>query len=139
MRRSCAAVCGMRTDMMASQALGRGDQVRHRADAADARHQAGHLVERTAFGKLLEAAHLRDVEVRVFHLALAVQLDRDLAVPFQAGYGIDRDGLAHDQAPKRVSAGTSSGPPVNSAVSAAWKVSAEGGHPGRNTSTVTNS
>ena len=77
--------------------LGRGDQVRDRADAADARHQAGHLVERPAFGEALKAAHLRDVEVRVLHLALAVELDGDLAVPFKAGYGIDGDGLAHRQ------------------------------------------
>ena len=33
----------------------------------------------------------------------------------------------------------SSGAPVARAMSAAWKVSAEGGQPGRNTSTLTNS
>ena len=75
--------------------LGRGNQVRDRANAADARHQARHLVERAAFGELLKAAHLRHVEVRVLHLALAVQLDGDLAVSFQARYGIDGDRLAH--------------------------------------------
>ena len=43
--------------------LGRGDQVAHRADAADARHQRRHLVERPPFAELLEAAELRDVEL----------------------------------------------------------------------------
>src|ERR1019366_686973 len=76
--------------------LGRRDQVRHRADAADARHQAGHLVERPALGELLKSAHLRYMEMRVFNLALAVELDGDLTVAFKAGYGINGDGLAHD-------------------------------------------
>ncbi len=101
--------------------LGRGDQVRNRADAADARHQAGHLVERPALGEALKAAHLGDVEMRVLHFALVVELDGDLAVAFQARYWIDGDGLAHRtpaQAPKRVRAGISSGSPVTSAVSA---------------------
>jgi hypothetical protein len=121
--------------------LGRGQQVRDRADAADARHQAGHLVERPALGELLKAAHLGDVKVRVLDLALAVELDGDLAVAFEAGYGIDGDGLGHRklrflqqarartpkkpvwraQAPKRVRAEISSGAPVTSAVSAVWK------------------
>ena len=75
--------------------LGRGDEMRDRADAADARHQAGHLVERPALAEALEAAHLRDVKVRVLHLALVVELDGDLAVAFKARYRIDGDGLAH--------------------------------------------
>ena len=73
--------------------LGRGKKVRDRADAADARHQAGHLVERPALGETLKAAHLGDVKVRVLDLALAVELDGDLAVAFQARYRIDGDGL----------------------------------------------
>ena len=75
--------------------LGRGNQVRNRADAADARHQAGHLVERPALAEALEAAHLRHVKVRVLHFALAVELDGDFAVAFKACYRIDGDGLAH--------------------------------------------
>ncbi len=71
--------------------------MRHRADAADARHQAGHLVERPAFAEAFEAAHLRDVKVRVLNFALAVELDGDFAVAFKACYGIDGDGLAHGQ------------------------------------------
>jgi len=57
--------------------------VRDWADAADARHQAGHLIERPAFGELLKATHLRDVEMRVLDLALIVEHDGDLAVAFQ--------------------------------------------------------
>ena len=66
--------------------LGRRQQVRDRADAADARRECRHLVERPALGELLEAAHLGYMKVRVLHLALGVQLDRDLAVSFEAGY-----------------------------------------------------
>ena len=75
--------------------LGGGDEVRDGADAADAGHERGHLVERAALGEALEAAHLGDVEVRIFDFALAVELDGDLAVAFEAGDGIDGDGLCH--------------------------------------------
>ena len=57
--------------------LRRRDQVADRADAAGARHQRRHLVERPALAQLLEAAELRDVELRVRHAPLVVQLDRD--------------------------------------------------------------
>ena len=60
--------------------------MRDRADAADARRQAGHLVKRPALGELLESAHLGHMKVRVFNLTLRVQLDGDLAVSFEAGY-----------------------------------------------------
>ena len=76
--------------------FGGGQHMRDRADAADARREAGHLVKRPAFRELLKAAHLRDVKVRVLHLALAVELDGDLAVAFEARYGIDGDRLGHD-------------------------------------------
>src|SRR5271165_4590724 len=74
---------------------GRGDEVRDRTDAADAGHEAGHLVEWPALREPLKAADLRDVEVRVFDFALAVKLNRDLAVAFEAGYGVDGNCLAH--------------------------------------------
>ena len=74
--------------------------MRDRADAADARHEAGHFVERAAFAEALKTADLRDVKVRVFHLTLAVELDGDLAVAFKAGYRIDGDGLAHNSSSK---------------------------------------
>ena len=92
--------------------------MRDRADAADARHEAGHLVERAALREFLEAAHLGYVEVCVFNFARGVELDRDFAVALEAGDGVDGDGLAHDQAPNLVRAGTSSGASVTSAVSA---------------------
>ena len=76
--------------------LGRGDEMRDRADAADARHEAGHLVKRPALREPLEAAYLGDVEVRVLNLALVVELNGDLAVAFEAGNGIDGDCLGHD-------------------------------------------
>ena len=50
--------------------LGGRQQVAHRADAADARGDGRHLIERPAFGELLESAHLGDVELRVRHVAL---------------------------------------------------------------------
>ncbi len=79
--------------------LGRGQQVRDGADTADARRDAGHLVEWTALGESLESTHLGYMKVRVFNFALRVQLDRDLAMSFEAGYRIDRDGLAHYRTP----------------------------------------
>ena len=145
MRRNCAAVCGMRTDMMASQALAEAIRCETGQMPQMRAVEAGHLVKRTALGESLESAHLGYMKMRVFNLTLRIQLDGDLAVSFEAGYRVDRDGLCHnsnsfgDQAPKRVSAGMSSGSPVISAVSAVWNVSAEGGQPGKKTSTFTNS
>src|SRR5580704_16306544 len=76
--------------------FGRGQQVRDRADAADARSQARHLVERPALREFFEATYLGYMKVRVFYFALRVQLDRDLAMSFEAGYRVDRDGLRHN-------------------------------------------
>ena len=73
--------------------LGRGDQVADRADPADARHERRHLRERAALAELLEAAELGDVEIRLFHAALLVEVDRDLGVPLDAGDGVDDDFL----------------------------------------------
>src|SRR5579863_1544193 len=75
--------------------LSRGDEMRDWADAADPRHEARHLVERPAFAEALEAAHLRDMKVRILDFALVVELDGDFAVSFKACDGIDGDGLAH--------------------------------------------
>ena len=46
----------------------------------------------------LKAAQLRDLEVGVGNIALLVEEDLDLAVPFQAGDGIDGDAV-HDVPP----------------------------------------
>ena len=82
-----AAVSGMRTAMMASQAFeeasrwltGQMPQMRAVMD--------GHLVERPALGEFLEAAHLGHVQLRAVDLALVVELDRDFGVAFDAGNG----------------------------------------------------
>ena len=57
-----------REDLVAR--LRRGDEVADRADAADARHDRGHLVDRAALDDALEAPELGDVELRVDHLAV---------------------------------------------------------------------
>src|SRR5450631_2084185 len=54
-----------------------------------------HLIEWPALAKLLKTAHLRHVELRIFHLTFVVEVDRDLAVPFKARNRIDSDRLAH--------------------------------------------
>ena len=50
--------------------FGRGQQVADRADAADARGDAGHFPEAAAFAELLEAAEFGHVEAGVGHLAV---------------------------------------------------------------------
>ena len=54
----------------------------------------GHLPKAAAFAELLKAAELDHVKTRVGHLAIVVQLDRDLGVAFDAGDRVDRDRLA---------------------------------------------
>jgi hypothetical protein len=75
--------------------LGRGDEVADGADAADARHERRHLVERAPLAELLEAAELRDVEPGVGDVTGVVELQRDLRVPFDPGDGVDGDRLSH--------------------------------------------
>ena len=72
-----------REDLVAR--LGRGDQVADRADAADAGHDRGHLVDRATLDDPLEATELGDVELRVGHLAGVVEVDRDLGVALRSG------------------------------------------------------
>jgi hypothetical protein len=69
--------------------------VADRADAADAGRQRGHLVERPPFDQLLEAAKLGDVEAGRSDPPGVVQLDSDLAMPLDAGNGVNGDSLAH--------------------------------------------
>ena len=73
------------------QRLGRRHVVRFRADAADAVGDARHFFGGAAHAELLEAAQFRNLEIGVGDIALLVQEDLDLAVPFQAGDGIDGD------------------------------------------------
>jgi len=69
--------------------LRRGHMVRLRADAADARRDAGQLLDRAADAEPFEAAQLGDLEVDVGDLAGVVHEDLDLAVALEAGDGID--------------------------------------------------
>ena len=93
-RRSRTAVGGMRTARIWSQALaeairwltGQMPQMRAMSD--------GISVKRPALAELLEAAELRHVEVSLVDVALLVQVDRDLAVPLDAGDGVDDDFLS---------------------------------------------
>ena len=75
--------------------LGRGEEVADRTDAADARGDARHFGEGPAFAELLEAAELDHVEARVGHVAIVIELERDLGVPLDAGHGLDFDPFRH--------------------------------------------
>src|SRR5579864_4682741 len=70
------------------------DQMAHREDSANARHERWHLGKRPAFAEFFEAAELRDVKLRVVHLALLVQVQRDFRVALDAGHRVDDDGFA---------------------------------------------
>src|SRR5579863_8191129 len=67
-------------------------------DAADARHQRGHLVKWAALAQFLEAAKLCYVEACVFHTPVFVQMKRDLGMAFDTRQRIDDDSalLLHD-------------------------------------------
>ncbi len=69
----------------------RRQMVAHRADAAQALDDEGHLPVHPALDEPLEAAELHDVEARILHLAGLVQADGDLAVALHAGHRIDDD------------------------------------------------
>ena len=73
--------------------LGRGQLVADGADAADARGNARHLVERAAFGELLEAADLGHLKLGIRDLAGVVELNRDLGMAFDAAYRLNCDAL----------------------------------------------
>src|ERR1017187_4304308 len=120
--------------------LGRRDQVAHRADPADARHERRHLRERPAFAQLLEAAELGDVELRVFDAAVLAEKQRDLGVALDPADVFDSDGLfRHGYAPNLVAWLSSGLRPAMSSVSTKKMASAEGGQPCTKTSTSTTS
>jgi hypothetical protein len=75
--------------------LGRGDEVAHWADAADACHERRHLVERPPLAELLEAAELGYVKSGVGDVSGVVEPQGDLRVAFDAGDGVDGDRLSH--------------------------------------------
>ena len=70
---------------------GRRQQMAHRADAADPCRDARHLGEGPALAELLEAPVFGHMEAGGFYGAAGIQVDRDLGVPFNPGYRIDRD------------------------------------------------
>ncbi|HUE15899.1 MAG TPA: hypothetical protein VMR25_17140 [Planctomycetaceae bacterium] len=74
--------------------LGRSDEVADGTDAADARHQRGHLVKRAALAKLLESPELSNVKAGFLDAAIFVEMKRDFGMAFDARYRIDEDGLA---------------------------------------------
>ncbi len=81
----------------------RSDQMAHRANAAGASGQRRHFAEGAAFAEFFESAELGDVELRVLHFTIVVEMDRDLGMPLDAGDGVDENGFRHgDYAPKWV-------------------------------------
>ena len=69
--------------------LGGGHVVGFGADAADAVRQGRHVLHGATHAERLEAAQLGDLEVGVGYVTGLVEQDLDLAVPFEAGDGID--------------------------------------------------
>jgi len=61
------------------------------ADAANARHQGWHLVERTAFAKLFEAAELRDVKASLLDGSIFVEMQSDFGMTLDSGHGVDNN------------------------------------------------
>ena len=53
-------------------------------------------MERPALDELLEAAELGDVQAGDVDLALIIEPDRDLGMPFNAGDRVNRDGLRYE-------------------------------------------
>src|SRR5690349_6666565 len=70
-----------------------GDEMANGANAANPRHEGRHLGERPAFTELLEAAELRDVEMRIFHHSVGAKVKRYLRVPLDPGYRVDNNRL----------------------------------------------
>ena len=73
--------------------------VRLGAHAADAVDEQGHFLNRATDTEAFEAAQLRDLEIGIGDFAICIEENFNLAVPFQAGNGINRDAL-HDLPPK---------------------------------------
>ena len=69
--------------------LGRGQHVAHRANAANARRDAGHFAERPAFAEFFKAAKFDDVKFRVGDVSGVVQKNADFGVALDAGHRIN--------------------------------------------------
>ena len=78
-----------RHDRVAS--FGGSQQVADRADAANARGDRRHLVERAALDEFFESADLGDVQLRIGDDSLVIEVDVDFGVSLDAGDGINGD------------------------------------------------
>src|ERR1051326_6103234 len=100
----------------------------YRADAADPRHQIGHLEKGPAFTEFFKPAKLGNMEVCRFYSSLVVQVDGDFCVSFQPRHRINNDTLGHRRfayAPKRVRPLSSGWRPSSMSVRVAKMVSAD--------------
>ncbi len=66
------------------------------ADTADGGHRARYLLHGHPLEEFLKAAELGDVQAGDVDLALIVEPDRDLGMPFNAGDRVNRDGLRYE-------------------------------------------
>jgi hypothetical protein len=62
-----------------------------RANATDAAGDLGHLLNGPTDAKHLKPAQLRDLQISMFHVALAIEKNVDFAMAFEASNGIDSD------------------------------------------------
>jgi len=108
--------------------LGAGKHVADRADSADARHQARHLVKGASFTELFKAAEFGDVKLRRTHFTGVVDVDRNLGVALDASDRTDENPLAHYP---NLSPAVEGVRPSSRSIRNAWMVSAEGGQPGK--------
>jgi hypothetical protein len=107
--------------------FGTGEDVTHRTDATDVRHENGHFGEGPAFAELLETAEFGDVESRRFHVTGVIEMNGDSGVTLNAGYGLD-DYPTHDPNLLPSAAGAH---PARRSFRKLKMTAAEGGQPGR--------
>jgi hypothetical protein len=58
------------------------------ANAADPRHDPGNFFRRPPFDEFFETSHGHNMEARIGHVAILVQLDSNTSVSFNAGNGL---------------------------------------------------
>ncbi len=76
--------------------FGTGEDMAHRTDAADPRHDARHFRERTAFHKFFEAAKFGDMKLRRLHLARIVEVNGDFGMTLDSGHGLNDQPVVHN-------------------------------------------
>src|SRR6516165_5803900 len=83
-----------RRDLHAEQHLSRfrtGQDMAYGTDPAYTRHEARHLLERTAFAELLESAKLGHMEFRGLDTATFIELNRNLGVTLNSRNRFNQD------------------------------------------------